>query len=296
MDLFAIVNPLSGAGANSDVAAERTALLMRRFVDAGITGTVFVTERRGHATELAANAVAQGADVVLAWGGDGTINEIASAVIGTRAALAVIPAGSGNGFARELAIPWKPDEAFRVAIHGRDRAIDAGEIDGRLFFNIAGIGVDAVVAEQFNAQGRQGRRGLGPYVRIGLRECFKYEGRHYTVTLDGEQIAARALLIAFANGREYGNRIRLAPHARMDDGKLEALVVEDRPPVLRLLAARHLALGTADRAPRITHRSITSATVETDGEMLYHVDGEIGRALNRVDVRIRPGALKVRVP
>jgi YegS/Rv2252/BmrU family lipid kinase len=296
MDVFAIVNPLSGAGANPDTAAERTALLTRCFVEAGITGGVHVTERSGHARELAANAVARGARVVLAWGGDGTINEIASVLTGTPAALAVIPAGSGNGFARELAIPWQPDEAIRVAIRGRNRAIDAGEINGRLFFNIAGIGIDAVIAEQFNTQGKLGRRGLGPYVRIGLRECFRYEGRHYTVTLDGEKIAAHALLIAFANGREYGNRIRLAPQARIDDGKLEALVVDDRPPLLRLLAARHLALGTADRAPRIARRSIASATVETAGEILYHVDGEIGRAQDRVTVRIRPGALAVRVP
>jgi diacylglycerol kinase family enzyme len=82
----------------------------------------------------------------------------------------------------------------------------------------------------------------------------------------------------------------------MDDGRLEALVVNDRPPLSRLLAARHLALGTADRAPDVIRRSVTSADVETDGEILYHVDGEIGRARDRVEVRIHPGALKVRVP
>jgi YegS/Rv2252/BmrU family lipid kinase len=269
---------------------------MRHFADAGITGGVHVTERHGHARELAAHAVAAGARVVLAWGGDGTINEIASVLIGTPAALAVIPAGSGNGFARELAIPWRPDEAIGVAIRGRDRAIDAGEINGRLFFNIAGIGIDAVIAEQFNAQGKLGRRGLGPYVRIGFRACLQYNGRRYRVVLDGEEIATRALLIAFANGREYGNHIRLAPTAQMDDGRLEALVVADRAPLLRLLAARHLVLGTADRVPRLTHRSVVSAVVETEGEMLYHVDGEIGRAQDRIEVRVRPGALNVRVP
>jgi YegS/Rv2252/BmrU family lipid kinase len=285
-----IVNPFASA-----VTEERVRAVEGELSAAFELETV-LTERRGHATELAANAVAQGARVVLAWGGDGTINEIASVLSGTATALAVIPAGSGNGFARDLAIPWQPDDAIRVAICGRDRAIDAGEINGRLFFNIAGIGIDAVIAEQFNAQGELGRRGLGPYVRIGLRECFTYEGRHYKVRLDGEDIAAHALLIAFANGREYGNRIRLAPKARMDDGKLEALIVDERAPVRRLLAARHLALGTADRLPRVTHRSITSAVVETNGEMLYHVDGEIGRARDRIDVRIRPGVLKVRVP
>jgi YegS/Rv2252/BmrU family lipid kinase len=296
MDLFAIVNPLSGAGANPDAAAERTALLMRHFVEAGITGGVHVTERRGHATELAAGAIALGARVVLAWGGDGTINEIASVVTGTETSLAVVPAGSGNGFARDLGIPWAPGSAIDVAIRGRDRAIDAGVIDGRLFFNMAGIGVDAAIAEQFNVHGKLGRRGLGPYVRIGLRECFRYKARHYRVTLDGDSFEADALVIAFANGREYGNHIRLAPSARMDDGRLEAIIAEDRPPISRLLAARHLALGTADRAPRIIRRSVISAVVETDGEIPYHVDGEIGRARDRVEVRIRPGALKVRVP
>jgi diacylglycerol kinase family enzyme len=174
--------------------------------------------------------------------------------------------------------------------------VDAGEIDGRLFFNIAGIGIDAVIAEQFNTQGRLGRRGLWPYVRIGLREFFRYRGLEYRVTLDDESVTSHALVIAFANGREYGNRIRLAPNARMDDGRLEALVVEDRSPLARLFAARHLALGTADRAPRITRRSVSSAVVETDGDILYHVDGEVGRARARVDVRIRPGVPKVRVP
>ena len=296
MDVFAIVNPLSGAGANPDAAAERSALLLRRFASAGLSAGVHVTERRGHAAELARMAATRGARVVLAWGGDGTINEIASVVAGTPASLAVIPAGSGNGFARELGIPWRPEAAVDVAIRGRDRAIDAGEIDGRMFFNIAGIGVDAVIAQQFNAQGKLGRRGMFPYIRISLQECFRYRGAYYRVTLDGEEILSNALVIAFANGREYGNRIQLAPRARMDDGKLEALVVEDRSPVLRLLAARHLALGTADRAPRITARSVTSATVETEGEILYHVDGEVGRARDRVAIRIRPGALKVRVP
>jgi diacylglycerol kinase (ATP) len=103
------------------------------------------------------------------------------------------------------------------------------------------------------------------------------------------------LLIAFANGREYGNRIRLAPHARMDDGKLEAMVVEDRAPLSRLWSGRHLALGTADKAARIIARPVQSARIETDGEMLYHLDGEIGRARGSIDVRIRPKALMVRV-
>jgi diacylglycerol kinase (ATP) len=295
MDVFAIVNPLSGAGANPDVAAGRVALLTARFAATGITGVVHVTGHRGHAAELAAAAVANGARTVLAWGGDGTINEIGSVVAGTSAALGIVPAGSGNGFAAELGIPWQPAAAIDVVIHGRDRLVDAGELDGRLFFNIAGIGFDAVVAEQFNLQ-RLGNRGMGPYVRIGIRETFRYRAGTYRVTLDGEELVSNALVIAFANGREYGNRIRVAPQAVLDDGKLEAVVVEDRPALSRLWVGRHLAFGTADKAARVVLRSIASARVETDGDILYHVDGEVGRARGAVDVRIRPRFLKVRVP
>jgi len=295
MDVFAIVNPLSGAGANPGVAAERVALLTERFAANGTDGVVHLTGHRGHAAELASIAVAQGARTVLAWGGDGTINEIGSIVAGTASALGIIPAGSGNGFAAELGVPWHPPDAIDAVLHGRDRLVDAGELNGRLFFNIAGIGFDAVVAEEFNTRGTLGNRGMGPYVRIGIRQTFQYRAATYRVTLDGDEFVSTALVIAFANGREYGNRIRVAPQALVDDGKLEAIVMEDRRPLSRLWAGRHLALGTADKAARVLVRSIETARIETDGDILYHLDGEVGRAQGVVAVRIRPRVLKVRV-
>jgi len=292
--VVAIVNPLSGAGATPDAAGRRVALLERRFADAGVTGRVHLTERGGHARELARAALDRGAALVIAWGGDGTINEVASTLAGSRTPLGIIPAGSGNGFANELGLDPDPGRALDTALAGRDRTIDGGEFDGRLFFNIAGTGIDAVVAEQFNARAL-GRRGLLPYVHIGLREAFRYRGGRYRVVLDGEEIVTNAMLIAFANGREYGNRIRLAPGAKLDDGKLEAIVVEDRSPLARLWSCRHLALGTIERAPGIIVRGVAQASIETDGDIVYHLDGEIGRARGRVDVRVLPQALTVRV-
>ena len=296
--VVAIVNPLSGAGASPDAASRRVAFLERRFASAGIGGRVHVTERGGHARELARAALDGGASLVIAWGGDGTINEVASTLAGSRTVLGIIPAGSGNGFANELRLPVEPGLALDTALHGRDRTIDGGEFDGRLFFNIAGAGIDAVVAEQFNARAL-GRRGLLPYVQIGLREAFRYRGLRYRVILDGDEIVTNALLIAFANGREYGNHIRIAPGAKLDDGKLEAVVVEDRSPVARLWSCRHLALGTIARAPGIVLRGVTTAAIEVegaDGDIVYHLDGEIGRARGRIDVRVLPQALTVRVP
>jgi YegS/Rv2252/BmrU family lipid kinase len=295
VDVVAIVNPLSGAGATPDAAGRRVAFLERRFAADGIAGSVHLTERGGHARELARAALERGAALVIAWGGDGTINEVASTLAGSQTPLGIIPAGSGNGFANELGLPAEPGLAIDTALHGHDRTIDGGEFDGRRFFNIAGTGIDAVVAEQFNARAL-GRRGLLPYVQIGLREAFRYRGARYRVVLDGEELITNAMLIAFANGREYGNRIRLAPGAKMDDGLLEAIVVEDRPPLARLWSCRHLAFGTIARAPGILVRGVASATIETDGDIVYHLDGEIGRARGRVDVRVLPRVLTVRVP
>ena len=294
-EIVAIVNPLSGAGATSGVAEARVALLNARFAAARLHGSVHLTERRFHAGELARDAVARGTKLVIAWGGDGTINEVGTALAGTGVVLGIIPAGSGNGFASELGLPRTPEAAIDTALGGRDRPIDGGDLGGRLFFNIAGIGFDAVIAEQFN-QRPLGRRGMGPYVQIGLRQTFTYRAVRYRIRLDDERFETSALLIAFANGREYGNKIRLAPHARMDDGKLEAMVVEDRGTLARLWCGRYLALGTADKAPRIIKRSIVSAEIDCDGEMPYHLDGEIGRARGPIAVKILPKLLTVRVP
>ncbi len=294
-DVVAIVNPLSGAGATPDVARRRIELLEDRFADAGLHGLVHVTDRGGHARDLARGALDGGASLVIAWGGDGTINEVASTLAGSRTPLGIIPAGSGNGFANDLGLDPNPGRAIQTALYGRDRAIDGGVFDGRLFFNIAGTGFDAAVAEQFNARAR-GRRGMGPYVRIAVRELFRYRGRRYHIHLDGDEIVSDALIVAFANGREYGNHIRLAPGAKMDDGLLEAIVLDDRPPLARVWSGRHVALGRIERTPGMVVRGVKTASIETDGEIVYHLDGEIGRARGRVDVRVLPGALVVRVP
>jgi YegS/Rv2252/BmrU family lipid kinase len=294
-DVVAIVNPLSGTGATPGAARRRMMLLDARFAAAGVDGRVHLTERGGHARELARGALDAGAALVIAWGGDGTINEIASTLAGSGTPLGIVPAGSGNGFANELGLDADPRRAIDTALTGRDRAIDGGEFDGRLFFNIAGTGFDAAVAEQFNTRAL-GRRGLAPYVRLAAQELFRYQGRRYRLRLDGEEFVSDALLIAFANGREYGNRIRVAPGAKLDDGRLEAVVIADRSPLARLWGCRFVALGRIERTPGVVIRGVKTASIETDGEIVYHLDGEVGRARNRVDVRVLPAALVVRVP
>lgn len=294
MSVVAIINPIAGAGANLSVRSARVSLVRAEAERRGLRVEIHLTERAGHARELAAASVKAGAGLVIAWGGDGTINEIGSALLDTQTTLGVVPSGSGNGLAAALGVPRAPRHALAVAFDGRTRAIDAGLIAGRSFFNIAGIGFDARVAKLFNARGG-GRRGGWPYILIGVREGCRYRGSEYRLELDGERRNLRALIIAFANGREYGIGARIAPMAELDDGWLDAFVADDRAVVARFWHARHLALGTAHLAPRVTARRVRRAVIEAPGAIDFHVDGEPCVAEDRIEVSIRPGALKVRV-
>jgi YegS/Rv2252/BmrU family lipid kinase len=291
--IAAIINPVSGAGADTATASRRVAMLTGHLSRRGLHAAIALTERAGHAYELASAAAADLVDLVIVWGGDGTINETGAALMGTQTAIGIVPAGSGNGLARALGVSRDPSTAITGALDGRVSAIDAGVIAGRPFFNIAGIGVDARIARLFNERAK-GSRGGAPYIVIGVREGFTYRGREYAIELDGRRLTTRALLIAFANGQQYGMGAQIAPEARVDDGLLDVVVVEDRSVFARFWHARHLATGSAHRAPRVlTHRT-SRAIVHADAEVEYHVDGELGRAGTAVEVEVRPAALRVR--
>jgi diacylglycerol kinase (ATP) len=292
--LAAIINPISGAGADVHAADRRTAMLREALDRRSLRGPIDLTTSAGHAHQLARRAAEDGADLVIVWGGDGTVNEAGAALMGTGTALGLVPAGSGNGLAGSLSCQRDSRAAIAAALDGTTRTIDAGVLNGRPFFNIAGIGVDARVARLFNRRGR-GSRGLWPYVMIGVREACRYAALDYDVELDGTRTSVRALLIAFANGREYGNSMTLCASAELDDGLLDATIVEDRPVVSRLLHASHLARKGAEGAPRVVTRKVQHAVVRAPAAMEYHVDGEPGVADGLIEVAIRPGALKVRV-
>jgi YegS/Rv2252/BmrU family lipid kinase len=293
MRIAAIINPKSGAGMDPSVARRRVAMIRDELKRRGLEAAIHLTERSGHARELASNAVAAGADLVIVWGGDGTVNEVGSKLSGTATALGLIPAGSGNGLAGALGVPRDPQAAIATALGTRTLRVDVGMIGDRPFFNVAGIGFDAHIARLFN-QRPQGRRGRLPYVVLGVREGCRYSGQAYNLTLEGEPYTSKALLVAFANGREYGMGMQIAPGARLDDGLLEARIVEDRPVLSRFRDARHLVFGTIHRAPNVMSKAVRSATVEADGEIEFHVDGEPGVAQNALNISILPGALIVK--
>jgi diacylglycerol kinase (ATP) len=293
--IVVIINPISGTGGRPDVARQRVEQAHTLIDRSGLRGEVLVTEYAGHARDLARAAVIQGVPLVAAWGGDGTINEVASQLVFTGATLAILPSGSGNGLARELKIPFDGAGAFDVAFNGRDRIIDAGELDGHLFFNVAGIGLDARVAHRFAVDGLL-RRGLRRYMEITASEMCAFRPDEHTVIADGEALRQRTLLIAIANARQYGNGVLIAPQARVDDGRLDLVMVRHRSLFTAMLQMPWLFAGQIGRLPGVSVRTATDIEVTSAHPVVYHVDGEpfVGGASLRA--RVRPGALRVRVP
>jgi YegS/Rv2252/BmrU family lipid kinase len=251
---------------------------------------VLLTERPGHATELARRAARDGVAVVIAVGGDGTVNEVAAGVLGTSAALAALPAGTGNDFAREIGMPRSWRRAVAALPRARRRLIDVGLANGRLFVQSAGAGLDGYVL-QLRARGRRLARPL-MYPMCTIQGLLTYRPAAMTFTLDGERWTQRALTVAVANGHAYGGGVQIAPGALLDDGRFDVAVVGD---LSRLDALRTFPLfyrGAQTGHPKIALRRGVRLLVEADQPLAVHADGTL-QGTTPVEFTIQPGALPV---
>jgi diacylglycerol kinase (ATP) len=290
-----IINPLSGHGRHETQIHAHIALARDVLGRHGIDAVVRPTTAAGDARQFARDAAADGCDLVIAWGGDGTVNEVASALAFSQAVLAIVPSGSGNGLAREIGIPFAPAFALELAATGPTMVIDAGQVNDCPFFNIAGVGVDAVVAARFAERGLR-RRGFTAYAQLSTLELLRYRAQTYTLTLDDDTFDQRAMLVAIANGRQYGNRLFIAPGAKLDDGLLEVVVV-DRLSLLGIAwRLPSLFRGTLRAGRGVTMRAARCLSVKAPGPIPFHVDGEPRLGADELIVKTLPKALRVRVP
>jgi YegS/Rv2252/BmrU family lipid kinase len=294
MSVAVIINPIAGAAPrpSPDVRARVAAAAVAAHGDAA---DVFVTERPGHARELAKGAVARGARLIIAWGGDGTLNEAACALAFSDVPLGIVPSGSGNGLATELGISRVAERAIAQALSAAPRRIDLGEIGGRLFVNLAGIGIDAYVAAQFD-RGGPSARGLLAYARVTGRALFTYTAERYRIATSSQRLETRALLIGIANGTQFGNNARIAPAARLDDGLLDLVVVDETSRLRTLRHVPRLFNGKAALVPGYRSWRVDAATIECDRPMAFHVDGEPVLGGTSLAVRVHPAALWVAAP
>lgn len=284
-----IINPFSGKRRQAPRVRRQAE---RMAADLGVALSVEMIKGPGHGMELARAAVSAGAERVLCAGGDGTLNAVATGLIGTRVAMGVVPMGSGNGYARSLGLPQKAEEALRAAFTGTPRPMDVGYLNDRPFLGTAGVGFDARVADRFD---RTKRRGMIGYLQIILEEIAAAGTTHVRVTANGRTTEADLLMLVFCNTREFGNGACISPASRPDDGVAELKLVS-KPPLGSLpMAFIDLYTNRADRLRHIRSIPATDAQVVQDGT-LAHLDGEPVEIGHNVYFRLEPRRLPVIVP
>ncbi len=251
------------------------------------------TERPRHAIELARRALDEDCKLVVAVGGDGTLNEIASVLTDSGATLGLVPCGSGDGLGRTLGVHGSVDHALRVLANGRPRDLDTGLADGRPFFVAAGIGFEAEVAARFN---RRSRRGAFGYAATSVALWRHHEPETCVITCDGVREARAIYTLTLANCDQYGNGARIAPGAQPDDGLLDLTAV---PPVtlgnaLPLLV--RLFLGSLNHRSDVLRLRRRTFRIERARPGLLHTDGETHLAGETIEFSVRPRSLRVMVP
>ena len=276
MILF-IVNPISGKGKKAKIV---------EMVKARGHKVVF-TEYAGHAEELAREATE---DIVVAVGGDGTVNEVARGIIGSDKTLGIIPCGSGDGLARHLGLSHNIEKALRTIEEGKHKRMDAAEINGRLFFSVCGVGFDAVVSERF---ANHGKRGLASYVKLGLETLRSYVPERYSIEIDGDKIETEALLITVGNSNQWGNSAKIAPLADCCDGILD-ITIADKFGILELPSlALKLMTGRLHKSRKVHCYKGKAIRITRQSEGPAHADGDWFSDSEVLDIKILPSALKV---
>jgi YegS/Rv2252/BmrU family lipid kinase len=284
---LAIVNPVAGNGAGEKLASRMAA----DFRSQGMRVDIVRTPAPDEAARLAREAAADGYRVVIAVGGDGTANEIANGIAGSGAALALYPIGSGNDFARALGYPRRRKDIPRFLREARRRPIDVGEMNGRIFVNSAGVGIDGHVAQRIAATSRVTGRTFG-YFAGSLVGIATYRPQPMRVVVDGELRAGRFLTVVAANGTHFGSGMHVAPDASLDDGHLDVVLAGDLSRWSSLVALGKLYRGTHVDGKSIVMIRARTVEIELERPLRAQLDGETMTA-QRFSIRVRPGALEV---
>lgn len=287
MKYLLIANPISGPKSDSMPLLGKVAT---KIASEGHIVTLRVTEKEGHGYEIAKEALDSDFDVIVAVGGDGTVNEVARALVGSDKIIGVIPNGSGNGLARELRIPMDPIKAVDTLLRHEIATIDTCIANGEPFFVTCGIGFDGKISKEF-ASGDT--RGMATYVREIIAQYFSYKPQQYHLFVDDYEVTAKALIIAVANASQYGNNAFIAPKASMEDGELDVTVLKEFPAgetakiVLQLFSKD---LIKSDYTSFFRGKKIE---IKVDKPVNYHIDGEPKSKSDSLSIEVVPSSLRV---
>ncbi|HNX43994.1 MAG TPA: diacylglycerol kinase family lipid kinase [Bacteroidales bacterium] len=286
-----IINPKAGITPKIEALLRLHVSLL--FGNGNETSIVF-TKYPHHATELSEKAIEDHYDIIVAGGGDGTINEVATALFGTGVPMGILPFGSGNGLARHLGIPLNLIHAMRVIARGNTRLIDTVQLNDRIFTSIAGIGFDAVVAEKFD---KSDVRGLLSYTAIILKDYRRYTCNKYRLLIDGQSIEREALMISFANSNQFGFHARIAPQASSCDGWLDICIIR-KPSLIKAIffAAPRIFFGTLGKTNYAEYFRARTVEIPGTAGSVVNIDGEPARIDNDLKLEVKPLTLNVIVP
>lgn len=285
----AIINPISGVGSKEKIPR----LIEEQFADEKCDLEISFTDYAGHASELTLKAVEEGANTILAVGGDGTVNEIAQSMIHSEATLGIIPKGSGNGLARELHIPMDVKKALEVIAKGNVTTIDSCNANGRVFFTTCGVGFDAAVSHKF---ANEKHRGSLTYIKSTIEEYLSYKPEEYELLIDDTIREEKAFLVACANASQYGNNAFIAPHADIEDGKMDITILSPFTPLDIAPLAFQLFTKQLDRNSKIKTLKGREVTIIRQKPGVMHLDGEPIEAEAEIRITMDPRSLKIYTP
>lgn len=283
-----LINPISGGKTKLNFPN-----LAAKFINSAIFNAKYIfTEERGHAHALATEMLNDDTDILVAVGGDGTINEIASAINGSDKVMGIIPYGSGNGLARSLGIPMNDRNAVSNLNKLNVNRIDSGTFNDRQFFNMAGIGFDAHISAVF---AHNIKRGLGGYVKTAITEISAYECKHYTLEIDGMTISRDAFMISVANSSQFGNNAHISPFASLKDGLLDVVITKPFPLYQFPVLGYRMFSRSAHRSKYIEIIKGREIKIVRERVGAIHLDGEPCEMSSEINISVKPLSLSILV-
>lgn len=283
-----IVNKYAGGGFQPEVEG----LMIDACEARDIECTIEFTQSRGHATELAREAIAKGFQYVIAVGGDGTVNEVAQGLIFSDVPMGIISRGSGNGLARHLGMSLKIKDALVDLFDSRIMAMDTFTVNGKLSLNVSGIGFDGHIANLF---GRKSKRGLLGYVKLIIQEYIQFQEFDFQLSNAKGTIDQKAFIIAIGNSSQYGNNARIAPAASVCDGILHVTMLK-KVPAYRADFIYAMFAGDIQKSIFCETLETASLHLKTSRPIAYHIDGEPSGIDDSFEIKILPSTLQVLVP
>ena len=286
ISILFIINPISGTGEKKIVEQ----LIKEELTHSKFEVSIRYTEAVGHATVIAKEGVETCVDVIVAVGGDGSVNEVAKGLIGTNVKMGIIPAGSGNGFARHLNIPMDKRKAVILLNKLHSKSVDTASVNDQLFVGTAGVGFDAHIGLKFD---EASTRGFWTYLKLTFKEYFNYREQSYQISIDQKKtINEKAFFMSFCNINQWGNNVFISPNSKIEDGLIRVVLIRKMNLLSVPFFAFRLFSKSVDKSKY--YKEFSGKKVEVNQAInLIHIDGEPIRLGQKLFVEIKPSSLEV---